>query len=140
MHMRFARLWRQNLIAVFLLGTAALPAYALNDNYVDAIAISTLPFSDAEITSTATTEATDPASICFVGAGNSPATNRRPCCLFIGIPPVRAPYQRTAAPCPVPSRAWPVHRREAAAPSPCVPPFGQDVGINTHRRPRRRTS
>ncbi len=71
MHMRFARLWRQNLIAVFLLGTAAVPAYALNDNYVDAIAIGTLPFSDAEMTSTATTEATDPASICFVGASNS---------------------------------------------------------------------
>ena len=71
MQMRFTRFWRQNLIVAFLLGAAALPAYALNDDYADAIAISTLPFGDSETTNGATIEATDPASICFVGANSS---------------------------------------------------------------------
>lgn len=42
-----------------------------HDDWANARPIAVLPYSDADSTSTATTEASDPVSVCFVGAGDS---------------------------------------------------------------------
>ncbi|MBL8297390.1 MAG: right-handed parallel beta-helix repeat-containing protein [Rhodanobacteraceae bacterium] len=43
----------------------------LHDNWADARVITSLPYSDSDSTTTATTEASDPVSVCFIGAGDS---------------------------------------------------------------------
>ena len=59
-------------IAMTVAALAAVPVAAqVNDNWADATIIASLPYSDAITTSAATTEASDPQSICFVGANSS---------------------------------------------------------------------
>jgi hypothetical protein len=59
---------------LFLLGTvfAAAQVHAQsNDDWSNATVITALPFTDAVTTSAATTESSDPESICFIGAAGS---------------------------------------------------------------------
>lgn len=58
--------------ALTLAALVAAPVCAqVNDDWANASVISALPYSDAVTTSAATTEPTDPQSICFVGANSS---------------------------------------------------------------------
>lgn len=49
-----------------------MPAWAQShDDWANARSIASLPYSDSDSTTTATTEESDPVSVCFVGAGDS---------------------------------------------------------------------
>lgn len=60
-------------IGLFLVaGILSLPVAAQShDDWANARIITSLPYSDSDSTSTATTEPTDPVSVCFVGAADS---------------------------------------------------------------------
>ncbi len=58
--------------ALMLAALVVTPVAAqVNDNWADATIIASLPYNDAITTSAATTESSDPQSICFVGANSS---------------------------------------------------------------------
>ena len=60
------------LLLIFLAALCVGRAQAqTNDDWSNATVITTLPFSDAQTTSAATTETGDPESICFIGAAGS---------------------------------------------------------------------
>ena len=62
------------LLLIFLAALCVGRAQAqTNDDWSNATVITTLPFSDAQTTSAATTETGDPESICFIGAAGSQA-------------------------------------------------------------------